>query len=126
MKIQVSHKGSFKNLEQFLDAASRIEITKILHLSGIEGVAALDSATPEDSGLTAQSWTYEVEIKDDTYTIAWYNHNVVGGVPLVILLQYGHGTRNGGYVQGRDFINPAIQPIFENIATRVWNEVRSA
>jgi len=126
MKIQVGHRGDFKNTENFLKQVTNLDIALALHKYGVEGVAALDSSTPEDSGVTASSWTYKVSVTKNVYTISWHNNNIVDGVPLVILLQYGHGTRNGGYVQGRDFINPAIQPIFERIAADVWNEVRSA
>ena len=90
---------------------------------GREGVAALASATPTDTGLTANSWYYEITNTDGVATIAFYNSNIQNGVPIAIILQYGHGTRNGGWVQGRDYINPAIQPIFDNIANNAWREV---
>lgn len=87
------------------------------------GVDALSSATPVDSSNTANSWGYEVKKQGKSVTITWYNTNVVGGVPIVILLQYGHGTRNGGYIQGRDFINPTLRPLFDKMADDVWREV---
>ena len=90
---------------------------------GREGVAALASATPVDSGLTASSWYYEIENKNGSATITFYNSNIQSGVPIAIILQYGHGTRNGGWVQGRDYINPAIQPIFDKITDEAWREV---
>lgn len=126
MGIRFLHRGDFNQTEKFLGRATNLRTAQLLHMCGVEGVAALEASTPKDSGITAGSWRYEVEVTRDTYTISWHNDVIVDGVPLVILLQYGHGTRNGGYVQGRDFINPALQPIFQRIAERVWNEVRTA
>ena len=93
---------------------------------GQEGVDALISYTPVDSGVTASSWYYDIQIDSQNARISWHNDNIVAGTPLVILLQYGHGTGTGGYVQGRDFINPAIEPIFNRIAEEVWKVVTSA
>lgn len=121
--IVIKHKGDFKNTEKFLKNASRFDIRHVLEKYGQEGVAALAAATPVDSGLTAKSWDYEVKITKGSYIITWTNSNVVDGVPIAIILQYGHGTRNGGWVQGRDYINPAIQPIFDKIVNEVWREV---
>ena len=90
---------------------------------GREGVTALSSATPVDTGKTASSWEYEITHKDDSVTITFNNTNIQNGVPIAIILQYGHGTRNGGWVQGRDYINPAIQPVFDKIAESAWREV---
>lgn len=90
---------------------------------GREGVAALSSATPVDTGKTASSWYYQIENKKGSVTISFHNSNIQNGVPIAIILQYGHGTRNGGWVQGRDYINPAIQPIFDRIADSAWKEV---
>ena len=90
---------------------------------GKEGVAALASATPVDTGLTASSWSYEIKQKNGSISISFKNSNIQNGVPIAIILQYGHGTRNGGWVQGRDYINPAIQPIFDRIANDAWREV---
>ena len=90
---------------------------------GREGVAALSSATPVDTGLTADSWYYKVEHANGSASINFYNSNIQNGVPIAIILQYGHGTGNGGWVQGRDYINPAIQPIFDKIAENAWREV---
>lgn len=95
----------------------------MLQKYGREGVRALSSATPIDSGKTANSWDYEIKQYQGGARISWTNSNVVDGVPIAIILQYGHGTRNGGYVQGRDYINPAIQPIFDKLAKDVWEEV---
>lgn len=105
---------------------SKMDIRSILNKYGEKGVKALNQATPSQTGRTAASWSYTVEAKGGAYTIAWTNNVMAGDVPLVILLQYGHGTGTGGYVAGRDFINPAIQPIFDQIATDVWKEVKRA
>ena len=94
-----------------------------LNKYGRQGVAALASATPIDSGETAESWYYEIENNKESATITFYNSNVQNGVPIAIILQYGHGTRNGGWVEGRDYINPAIQPIFDQIVDDAWREV---
>jgi hypothetical protein len=118
--------GSFKNTESFLKAMSKLDIMGILNSSGKEGVAALSSATPIETGRAATSWGYEVSRKGGVYTITWTNSDVENGFPVVIMLQYGHGTGTGGYVQGIDFINPAIKPIFDKIADRVWKAVTSA
>jgi hypothetical protein len=104
----------------------RREIFQALEAYGREGVAALELYTPMDSGITAASWDFVIEETNDTYSITWTNSNVVAGMPLVIMLQYGHGTGTGGWVRGRDFINPAIQPVFDKIADEVWKEVVNA
>lgn len=126
MKFKVSHSGSFRNLERFLGKVSNLDVSVALHKFGTMGVNALESETPEDTGYTAGSWSYQVEVSRGRYAISWHNSHVVDGVPIVILLQFGHGTGTGGYVQGRDFINPALKPIFDQIATGVWNEVKKA
>ena len=123
--IKISLKGNFKNIERFFDGAkNRLpqRIRSVLDRYGLQGVAALQMYTPKDSGETANSWKYEIF----NLGIAWSNTNVTGnGTPIAILLQYGHGTRNGGYVQGRDYINPALQPIFDEIADNCWKEVEN-
>jgi len=124
--IVIKQSGSFKHTERFLTRASRLNIRNVLDRYGREGVNALAMATPVDSGLTASSWGYEVHVSRNTYSITWTNSNVVNGVPIAIVLQYGHTTKNGGYVQGRDYINPAIRPIFDKIANEVWKEVTQA
>ena len=106
----------FVNLEKAIDLAD-------LNKYGAQGVAALASATPVDSGLTASSWYYEVEKGKGVASITFYNSNVHRGICIAIILQYGHGTGTGGYVQGRDYINPAIQPIFDQLAEDAWKEV---
>jgi len=121
--IVIKHKGNFKNTEKFLNNAALSNYLNILEKYGREGVSALSAATPIDSGKTANSWGFEIKRFNGGASIAWTNSNVVNGVPIVIILQYGHGTRNGGYVQGRDFINPTIQPIFDKLANDVWKEV---
>lgn len=124
--ISFSSRGSFKNTEAFLKRVSSGDIFASLEKYGKEGVDALSRATPIDSGLTAQSWSYEV-IKDrNSYSIVWSNSNTVNGTPVAIWLQYGHGTGTGGFVSGRDYINPALRPIFDKIADSVWKAVKSA
>ena len=122
--IVVKQKGNFSNTERFLNAAKRMNIRSILDKYGREGVLTLSSATPVDTGLTARSWGYEIQMSNTSFVISWTNSNVVKGVPIAIILQYGHGTRNGGYVQGRDYINPAIRPIFDKISEEIWREVQ--
>lgn len=121
--ISFKHKGNFKMTEKFLTNASKFEISRIMKKYAQEGVRELSSATPVDTGETASSWNYTVKISKGSASITWTNSKMAGGTPLVILLQYGHGTRNGGYVQGRDFINPAIRPIVDKIADEAWREV---
>ena len=123
--IVLTQSGNFNNTERFLNGAKKLDIKRILESYGREGVRALASATPVDSGLTADSWGFRVTISKGSFSIVWTNSNVVKGVPIAIILQYGHGTGTGGYVQGRDYINPAIQPIFQKIADSVWLEVRN-
>jgi hypothetical protein len=121
--IVFKHRGNFKNTERFLTNTQKVRYLRILQKYARKGVIALTSATPIDTGLTSKSWDYEVNVSRSGYSISWTNSNVVSGVPIAIILQYGHGTRNGGYVQGRDYINPTIRPIFTKIATAVWREV---
>lgn len=121
--ISFRQKGDFSKLTRFLERAKTVIHLGDLDKYGREGVAALASATPVDSGLTAASWRYEVKVTSGSATITFYNSNVQNGVPIAIILQYGHGTRNGGFVQGIDYINPAIQPIFNRIADDAWREV---
>jgi len=121
--ITFKHKGNFNNTENFLKRARKNDYIRILEKYGREGVSALASATPIDSSLTANSWGYETRITKNSLIINWTNSHFVDGVPIAIILQYGHGTRNGGYVQGRDYINPAIRPIFDKITNEIWREV---
>ena len=124
--IVVEAKGNFKRLDSFLNKMSRGDLFKELDKFGREGVNALASATPIDSGMTASAWNYEIRNSGGSWTISWSNSHIVDGVPIAIILQYGHGTGTGGYVQGRDYINPAIQPVMDRIAENVWKAVTSA
>ena len=121
--ISCRQKGDFSKLTKFLERAKETVHLGDLNKYGRQGVAALASATPIDSGETASSWYYEIENNKESATITFYNSNVQNGVPIAIILQYGHGTRNGGWVEGRDYINPAIQPIFDQIVDDAWREV---
>lgn len=121
--IKFSHKGDFSKLTRYLDDAKRAVKVRELDKYGREGVAALASVTPVDSGLTANSWYYEIENKGYSSTIRFCNSNIQNGVPIAIILQYGHGTGNGGWVEGRDYINPAIRPVFDEILKKAWGEV---
>lgn len=123
MKISFKQKGDFSKLNRYLVQAKKSVKMYDLDRFGREGVAALASATPVDTGLTASSWYYEIQRKDGSVTISFNNSNIQNGVPIAIILQYGHATRNGGWVQGRDYINPTIQPLFDKIAEQAWKEV---
>ena len=124
--ISFRQKGDFSKLTRFLEKVKESVKLGDLDRYGREGVAALASATPKDSGLTASSWYYEIKHENGSVSITFHNSNINKGVPIAIILQYGHGTRNGGWVEGRDYINPAIQPIFDKIAESVWKEVTRA
>ena len=121
--ISFRQKGDFSKLTRFLERAKESVKIGDLDKYGREGVAALSSATPIDSGKTANSWNYEITNKNGSVTISFNNSNIQNGVPIAIILQYGHGTKNGGWVQGRDYINPAIQPVFDEIVDKAWREV---
>lgn len=121
--ISFRQKGDFSKLTSYLEKAKETIKLGDLDRYGREGVKALSSATPKDSGKTASSWYYEIEHKNDSTSISFHNSNINKGVPIAIILQYGHGTRNGGWVEGKDYINPAIQPIFDKIANEAWKEV---
>lgn len=121
--ISFRQKGDFSKLTRFLEKVKETVKIGDLDRYGREGVAALSSATPVDSGLTASSWYYEIKHENGSVTISFNNSNIQNGVPIAIILQYGHGTGTGGWVQGRDYINPAIQPIFDEIANNAWKEV---
>jgi hypothetical protein len=124
--LEVSASGDFKNTKAFLASMKTGQVFDILERYGEIGRQALADATPVESGLTAASWTYEVVQKKGSYQIIWHNTNVVEGVPVAVLIQYGHATGTGGWVEGRDYINPAIQPLFDKIANEVWEKVKRA
>lgn len=121
--IKFKHKGNFVDTTRYLEKVKRSAKIKDLDQYGREGVAALSAATPIESGLTARSWYYEITRSNGSVKISFFNSNIQNGVPIAIILQYGHGTRNGGWVEGRDYINPAIQPIFDKITNDAWREV---
>lgn len=121
--ISFRQKGDFSNLTNFLEKAKNVFHVGDLDRYGREGVAALASATPVDSGKTASSWYYEIEHKDGSAVISFHNSNIQNRVPIAIILQYGHGTGTGGWVEGRDYINPAIQPVFDKLANDAWKGV---
>lgn len=124
--FRLEQKGSFKNLEKFLSTMEKGDIYSELNRYGQQGVQALQMTTPVDSGTTSRSWTYQVEIGSDSTTVAWYNSNINKGVNIAIILQFGHGTGTGGYVMGRDYINPAVSPVMDQIAKNVWAAVKNA
>lgn len=121
--ISFKHKGDFSKLTKFLEKSKNAIKIGVLDQYGQEGVKALEAATPKDTGLTASSWYYKIEHGTGSVTISFHNSNIQNGVPIAVILQYGHGTGNGGWVQGRDYINPAVQPIFDKIANNAWKEV---
>ena len=123
--IRFNQEGDFSKLTNYLNKAKESARTKILDEYGKMGVEALSAATPYDTGLTSQSWYYEIQNGDTESSITFCNSNINNGVSIAIMLQYGHGTRNGGWVEGSDYINPAIQPIFQAIADKAWKEVTS-
>lgn len=121
--ITIKQKGDFSKVTRYLQKAKKTVKEIDFDRYGRMGVAALEKATPRDSGLTAESWHYQIEQNQNGVSITFYNSNIHNGVPIAIILQYGHGTRNGGWVAGRDYINPAIQPIFDELAKKAWKEV---
>lgn len=124
--ISIKQKGNFSKTEKFLKKSFGKNYLNVLEKYGQQGVAALSAATPIDSGLTATSWSYKIIQNGSSISIVWENSNVQKGVNIAIILQYGHGTRNGGYVSGRDYINPALKPIFDKMADAAWKEVTSS
>lgn len=125
MGVKVTHRGDFSKTKQALSRIQSRTYLRNLQKYGAMGVAALKDATPEDEGDTREGWYYEIVDKPGYFAIHWLNSNVVqpGNIPVAVLLQYGHATRNGGYVEGEDFINPALKPIFNQIAADAWREV---
>lgn len=124
--FSVESKGNFKRTEKFLNTMRSGDIFQSLDKYAKQGVSALARATPSESGLAANSWGYEIERTKSSVSITWTNYDIENGFPVAIMLQYGYGTGTGGYVQGRDYINPAIKPIFDKIAVSVWKAVTSA
>lgn len=122
--IEVKHSGSFKNIENFLRRNRELNIHDILSAYGSRGVDYLKQATPKRTGKTSESWMYTIENKKGEYTITWHNTNTTdSGIPVVILLYYGHATKSGVYVKGSDFITPSIAPLFDKMADEIWREV---
>ena len=124
--ISVRSKGDFDKTTLFLKKARRINPRYILEKYGQQGLAILEEATPKDTGQTARSWYYEISTEGDQHYLTFYNSNVQRGVRIAIILDVGHGTGNGGYVQGKNYIKPAIRPVFDQIAAAAWKEVTDA
>lgn len=124
--ITLTSKGDFSRTFKFLEKMENLKIEQILKKHASAGVSALSSATPVDSGKTASCWSYEIQSSGESHTIYWTNSNQNKGVVIAVILQLGHGTGTGGYVQGRDYINPAIRPIFDKMADEAWREVTNA
>lgn len=127
MAVQITHSGGFDNLKRFFSKMKSPDIKSQLETYGKIGVSMLAEATPKDTGITAASWDYRVTIEGDVWKVMWTNgHQTYQGDPIVILLQFGHGTGTGGYVQGRDFINPAMRPVFDQLVNDIWRVVQNA
>jgi hypothetical protein len=126
MPISISSSGSFQNTERFLRSLQKMDLSHILTSEAEKGVRALSQATPVDSGRAANSWAYEISQTASSITIGWTNSDNENGYPVALMIQYGHGTGTGGYVAGIDYINPAMRPIFDEIAETVWKAVISA
>ena len=119
----IESQGDWKLTRNWFDRMTKLDLALIMNQFGKEGVSALKAATPSRSGETAASWNYEVTRTGNSWKITWTNSHVNNGVNIAVILQYGHGTRNGGYVVGRDYINPAIRPVFDKITKKAWKEV---
>lgn len=124
--VSISHKGDFKNMESFLKTVSEQRVFDSLSSFGAKGVSALSAATPVNSGKTASSWDYEISGDGQNWKLTWTNSNINEGVNIAIILQYGHGTGTGGYVQGQDYINPAIRSVIDDLTNTVWKAVQNA
>jgi len=122
--IDITHSGSFKNLEKFLTRVNKRRQFPWLDTYGIKGVDALANATPKDTRETSKRWEYKITEDRNGITISWYNNNEEDGKPIAILIQYGHATGTGGYVQGRDYINPAMRPVFDEMTEEIWKRVK--
>lgn len=121
--ISFSQKGNFSKLTRYLERAREAVKLGNLDKYGRQGVEALSAATPRNTGETSESWYYKIENKDGIVKLIFCNRNIQNGVPIAVILQYGHATGNGGWVEGRDYINPAVRPIFDDIANKAWKEV---
>ena len=121
--VVMKQSGSLKNFEGFLYKNRKRRLYQLLNEYGKQGVELLRDATPVDTGKTATGWDYEIEVNSQGISLYWVNNNVNEGVPIAILIQYGHATRSGSYVQGVDYINPALRPLFESMAAKLWKEV---
>lgn len=125
--VRIKVKGDFKNTENLLKRiTNRKKNLEILNRYAQKGVEALAAATPVNTGKTAASWGYDINYYVGKIKIVWTNSNVNDGVPIAVILQYGHATGSGGYVEGLDYINPAMRPIFQEIADELWREVTGA
>lgn len=123
MKISVSSKGNWEKTTKLLERTAKDSVKlNVLRQYGELGVQSLSQYTPKETGETADAWYYTIENQNKKYKIVFKNRNIVNGVPIAIILQYGHVTRNGGWVEGRDYINPALRPIFDDMADKVWKE----
>lgn len=123
--IRIKQKGDFKKTEKFLKKSFGRDYRQVLEKYALMGVENLSAFTPVDTGITATSWSYEIIQNKSSLSVVWHNNNVQNNVNIALLLQYGHGTRNGGYVEGIDYINPALKPIFNKMADAAWKEVTS-
>lgn len=121
--IKFNHSGDFSKTLNFLNESKKLLQFSDLDRFGEEGVRLLSESTPKESGVTANSWSYEITRESGRTTLSWSNSNWVNGAQIALLLQYGHGTQNGGYIVGRDYINPAMRPLFDKIANNAWREV---
>lgn len=124
--IEFVSTGSFDNFEKSLKKMQKLNFRSLIEAEAERGRQALIKATPRDSGIAAASWGYKIDQNGGGITITWTNSDVENGFPVVVMLQYGHGTGTGGYVQGHDFINPAMRPVFDTIADNIWKAVTSA
>jgi hypothetical protein len=123
--ISFKHTGDLSKTYSFLRKFKEFKYMHIFNRYGREGVLALENATPKDTGVTSKSWSYKIDKTSKGYSLSWINTNVINGVSIAIIIQYGYATRSGGYVQGRDYINPAIQPVFDKLTNALWKEVQS-
>lgn len=121
--ITLSADGDFTKTRGFIERLKETMRLGILDKYGREGVKVLSEATPVDTGETARSWSYKITRERNSATLSFYNTNVVDGVSVAVILQYGHGTRNGGWVEGRDYINPALRPVFDRLVDELTKEV---